>query len=189
VGLAWHATSVNVIKNITQTSLHWYSCRCHSKSDNLMSGIIVKIVKTPLYIISSRKHLPVTTGSYPIVFFSELSLVSALNSSLSHPFSGQEQEKRSEGGMGGRRLGPPARGERAGRCRWPPCVQAGAHGWGRLGQVQARKAQLRPSAGPARGGSAGERAASVGTGARRLGRRARGLGWGRRVAALLRVLD
>ena len=36
-GVACHISKCG--KNETQTSLRWYSCKCHSKSDNLMSVI------------------------------------------------------------------------------------------------------------------------------------------------------
>ena len=46
-GVACHISKYG--KNITQTSLHWYSCRSHFKSNNLMSGIQYngKNIKTP----------------------------------------------------------------------------------------------------------------------------------------------
>ena len=45
--MACHITKCG--KNITQTSLYWYSYRCHSKSDNLMSVIRYngKNIKSP----------------------------------------------------------------------------------------------------------------------------------------------
>jgi hypothetical protein len=46
-GVACHVSKCG--KNVTQTFLHWYSCRCHYKNDNLTSIIRYngKNIKTP----------------------------------------------------------------------------------------------------------------------------------------------
>ena len=57
VGVACHINKCD--KNITQTSLRWHSCRCHSKNDNSMSVICYngKNVKTPIIGDGGSRHL------------------------------------------------------------------------------------------------------------------------------------
>ena len=69
-GVACHVSICD--KNITQTSLHWYSCRCHSKSNNLMSIFYYngKSIKTPpLAICKHLSRLERQTGKLTVILY------------------------------------------------------------------------------------------------------------------------